>query len=106
MIDDRKIVFLIEEMLFFIFVLFYGKIEGMKEKGVYFMNNNKLLLVDGMVFLFWVFFVMVVYCNFMINESGVLMNGVNGFLKYLIIVVEIFQLIYVVCCWDMGSKMY
>lgn len=70
------------------------------------MNNNKLLLVDGMALLFRAFFATAVHRNFMINDSGVPTNGVNGFLKHLITAVETFQPTHVVCCWDMGSKTY
>ncbi|WP_286058399.1 5'-3' exonuclease [Bacillus mojavensis] len=68
--------------------------------------KNKLLLVDGMALLFRAFFATAVHRNFMINDSGVPTNGVNGFLKHLITAVEIFQPTHVVCCWDMGSKTY
>ncbi|MCY8490746.1 5'-3' exonuclease [Bacillus atrophaeus] len=68
--------------------------------------KKKLLLVDGMALLFRSFFATAVHRNFMINDSGVPTNGVNGFLKHLITAMERFQPTHVVCCWDMGSKTY
>ncbi|MCY7948075.1 5'-3' exonuclease [Bacillus atrophaeus] len=68
--------------------------------------KKKLVLVDGMALLFRSFFATAVHRNFMINDSGVPTNGVNGFLKHLITAMERFQPTHVVCCWDMGSKTY
>lgn len=69
------------------------------------MNNNKLLLVDGMALLFRAF------CHGRTSQLyDKWQRGADErrqrLLKHLITAVETFQPTHVVCCWDMGSKTY
>lgn len=70
------------------------------------MNNNKILLVDGMALLFRGFFATSFKGNYMINKNGIPTNGVFGLLKYLKNAIDTFSPTHVICCWDMGSKTF
>ncbi|WP_047985239.1 5'-3' exonuclease [Ornithinibacillus californiensis] len=70
------------------------------------MQQQSILLVDGMALLFRGFFATSYRGNFMRNENGVPTNGIYQFLRYLLDAVDKFQPTHVVCCWDMGSKTF
>ncbi|WP_341278797.1 5'-3' exonuclease H3TH domain-containing protein [Paenibacillus sp. FSL H8-0537] len=68
------------------------------------MNENKILIVDGMALLFRAFFAQS-YSPRRI-EDGTPTNAIYGFLQYLFDAINQFQPTHVVCCWDMGRKTF
>lgn len=74
------------------------------------MNNNSnrptFLLVDGMALLFRAFFATGMTGQFMYNSKGIPTNGIQGFLKHLLMAADHFQPKHVAVCWDMGSKTF
>jgi 5'-3' exonuclease len=72
------------------------------------MSNPKpsLLLVDGMALLFRAFYATAVTGQFMINSNGIPTNGIQGFMKHLMMAVSSFKPTHIVVCWDMGSKTF
>ncbi|WP_100331361.1 5'-3' exonuclease [Bacillus xiapuensis] len=71
------------------------------------MNKQEhLLLADGMALLFRAFFATAVSRQFMINSQGMPTNGVQGFMKHLLMAVEHVQPTHVAVCWDMGSQTF
>lgn len=70
------------------------------------MNEQRLLLVDGMALLFRAFFATAVRKQFMINSKGVPTNAVQGLLRHFLSALETSQPSHVAVCWDMGSKTF
>jgi 5'-3' exonuclease len=72
------------------------------------MSNPKpsLLLVDGMALLFRAFYATAVTGQFMINSNGIPTNGIQGFMKHLMMAVSSFKPTHIAVCWDMGSKTF
>jgi 5'-3' exonuclease len=69
-------------------------------------KDEHLLLIDGMALLFRSFFATAVTGQFMMNSKGVPTNGVQGFMKHLLMAVEHVNPTHVVVCWDMGSATF
>jgi 5'-3' exonuclease len=69
-------------------------------------SSGSVLLVDGMALLFRGFYATSSSGYIMRTENGVPINGVYGFLKYLLDAIQTFKPSHVVCCWDMGSKTF
>lgn len=65
-----------------------------------------LMLVDGMALLFRAFYATAVTGQFMINSNGTPTNGIQGFLKHLMMAVSSFKPSHLAVCWDMGSKTF
>ncbi|SEA99400.1 5'-3' exonuclease [Thalassobacillus cyri] len=70
------------------------------------MNQNKILLVDGMALLFRAFYATAMSNYYMINSKGVPTNAVYGFVKHLFMATKNYGPSHVVCCWDMGSTTF
>ncbi|HZG73989.1 MAG TPA: 5'-3' exonuclease H3TH domain-containing protein [Chondromyces sp.] len=71
------------------------------------MNKNEhLLLIDGMALLFRAFYATAVSGQFMINTKGLPTNGVQGFMKHLLLAVQHTNPTHVAVCWDMGSQTF
>ncbi|ACT00084.1 5'-3' exonuclease [Paenibacillus sp. JDR-2] len=68
------------------------------------MNENKILIVDGMALLFRAFFAQQYSARRM--ADGTPTNAIYGFMQYLFDAVNQFQPTHVACCWDMGSKTF
>ncbi|TYR96066.1 5'-3' exonuclease [Rossellomorea vietnamensis] len=69
-------------------------------------HNEHLLLIDGMALLFRSFFATAVSGQFMINSKGQPTNGVQGFMKHLLMAVEHIGPTHTAVCWDMGSSTF
>jgi 5'-3' exonuclease len=69
-------------------------------------HNEHLLLIDGMALLFRSFFATAVSGQFMINSKGQPTNGVQGFMKHLLMAVEHINPTHTAVCWDMGSATF
>ncbi|NHW37222.1 5'-3' exonuclease [Paenibacillus aceris] len=69
-------------------------------------SSGSVLLVDGMALLFRGYYATSSSGYIMRTETGVPINGVYGFLKYLLDAIQTFKPSHVVCCWDMGSKTF
>ncbi|MBE6184926.1 5'-3' exonuclease [Heyndrickxia ginsengihumi] len=65
-----------------------------------------LLLIDGMALLFRAFYSTAVTGQYMVNSKGMPTNGVQGFLRHLLIAIEQKQASHIAVCWDMGSKTF
>ncbi|AEH53291.1 5'-3' exonuclease [Heyndrickxia coagulans] len=65
-----------------------------------------LLLIDGMALLFRAFYATAVTGQFMVNSKGMPTNGVQGFLRHLLLAAENKKPTHVAVCWDMGSKTF
>lgn len=68
------------------------------------MNDNKILIVDGMALLFRAFFAQQYSARRL--ADGTPTNAIYGFMQYLFDAVNQFQPTHVACCWDMGSKTF
>jgi 5'-3' exonuclease len=69
-------------------------------------SSESVLLVDGMALLFRGYYATSSSGYIMRTDNGVPINGVYGFLKYLLDAIGTFKPTHVVCCWDMGSKTF
>ncbi|WP_064091398.1 5'-3' exonuclease [Rossellomorea aquimaris] len=69
-------------------------------------KNEHLLLIDGMALLFRSFFATAVTGQFMMNSKGLPTNGVQGFMKHLLMATEHVKPSHIMVCWDMGSKTF
>jgi 5'-3' exonuclease len=69
-------------------------------------KNEHLLLIDGMALLFRSFFATAMTGQFMMNSKGMPTNGVQGFMKHLLMAVEHINPTHVLVCWDMGSSTF
>ncbi|MGM7635318.1 5'-3' exonuclease [Bacillus sp. Hm123] len=71
------------------------------------MNKQEhILLIDGMALLFRAFYATAVSGQFMYNSKGVPTNGVQGFMKHLLLAVDHTSPTHVAVCWDMGSQTF
>ncbi|MFD1953679.1 5'-3' exonuclease H3TH domain-containing protein [Paenibacillus thailandensis] len=68
------------------------------------MNDNKILIVDGMALLFRAYFAQSYSSRRL--EDGTPTNAIYGFIQYLFDAVNTFNPTHVLCCWDMGSKTF
>lgn len=68
------------------------------------MNENKILVVDGMALLFRAYFAQQYSARRL--ADGTPTNAIYGFMQYLFDAVNQFQPTHVACCWDMGSKTF
>lgn len=68
------------------------------------MNENKVLVVDGMALLFRAYFAQSYSPRRL--DDGTPTNAIYGFLQYLFDAVNTFKPTHVLCCWDMGSKTF
>ncbi len=69
-------------------------------------KQKHLLLIDGMALLFRSFFATAISGQFMVNSKGLPTNGVQGFMKHLLMAVEHVKPTHVLVCWDMGSETF
>ncbi|MNQ93841.1 5'-3' exonuclease [compost metagenome] len=69
-------------------------------------SSESVLLVDGMALLFRGFYATSSSGYIMRTDHGVPINGVYGFLKYMLDAIDTFKPTHVVCCWDMGSTTF
>ncbi|WP_018660241.1 5'-3' exonuclease [Heyndrickxia acidiproducens] len=65
-----------------------------------------LLLVDGMALLFRAFYATAVTGQYMMNSKGMPTNGVQGFLRHLLLAAENKKASHIAVCWDMGKKTF
>lgn len=70
------------------------------------MNEQRLLLVDGMAILFRAYFATSFTGSIRRTSSGLPVNAVHGFVRYFMDAVNKFDPTHVICCWDMGSKTF
>lgn len=70
------------------------------------MNEQRLLLVDGMAILFRAYFATSFTGSIRRTSSGVPVNAVHGFVRYFMDAISKFDPTHVICCWDMGSKTF
>ncbi|MFT8316848.1 MAG: 5'-3' exonuclease [Sporolactobacillus sp.] len=70
------------------------------------MERSKLLLVDGMALLFRAFYATAPSGQFMINSKGMPTNGVQGFLRHLLLAINEVAPTHLAVCWDMGQKTF
>ncbi|MHA6485289.1 5'-3' exonuclease [Paenibacillus sp. strain BS8-2] len=70
------------------------------------MNNQKVLLVDGMAILFRAYFATSFTGSIRRTSSGLPVNAVHGFVRYFMDAITKFDPTHVICCWDMGSKTF
>ncbi|MCO7176744.1 5'-3' exonuclease H3TH domain-containing protein [Sporolactobacillus kofuensis] len=69
-------------------------------------NQSQLLLVDGMALLFRAFYATAPSGQFMFNDQGIPTNGVQGFLRHLLLALNNRKPTHVAVCWDMGAKTF
>nr|WP_255748109.1 5'-3' exonuclease [Sporolactobacillus sp. STSJ-5] len=69
-------------------------------------NQPQLLLVDGMALLFRAFYATAPTGQFMFNDQGIPTNGVQGFLRHLLMAIQSRKPTHLAVCWDMGSKTF
>ncbi|MCA1054576.1 5'-3' exonuclease [Rossellomorea aquimaris] len=69
-------------------------------------KNEHVLLIDGMALLFRSFFATAVTGQFMVNSKGLPTNGVQGFMKHLLMAVDHVNPTHILVCWDMGSQTF
>ncbi|GEB76135.1 5'-3' exonuclease [Sporolactobacillus inulinus] len=69
-------------------------------------QQSRLLLVDGMALLFRAFYATAPTGQFMFNTQGIPTNGVQGFLRHLLLAIENRKPTHIAVCWDMGSKTF
>ncbi|NIK76112.1 5'-3' exonuclease [Paenibacillus castaneae] len=70
------------------------------------MNEQRLLLVDGMAILFRAYFATSFGGSVRKTSAGVPVNAVHGFVRYFMDAINTFNPTHVVCCWDMGSTTF
>jgi 5'-3' exonuclease len=70
------------------------------------MVEPKVLLVDGMALLFRAYYASALSGYIQKTSYGLPTNAVNGFVRYLLDAVQIFDPSHVICCWDMGSTTF
>lgn len=68
------------------------------------MNENKILIVDGMALLFRAYFAQSYDARRM--ADGTPTNAIYGFMQYLFDAINQFNPTHVLCCWDLGSKTF
>ncbi|WP_051578048.1 5'-3' exonuclease [Sporolactobacillus terrae] len=77
-----------------------------KKRGVFLVQQSRLLLVGGMALLFRAFYATAPTGQFMFNAQGIPTNGVQGFLRHLLLAIENRKPTHIAVCWDMGSKTF
>lgn len=71
------------------------------------MNEKpKLMLVDGMALLFRAFYATAPSGQFMYNHEGIPTNGVQGFIRHLLLAIEKRKPTHVAVCWDTREKTF
>ncbi|SFF12637.1 5'-3' exonuclease, N-terminal resolvase-like domain [Paenibacillus algorifonticola] len=70
------------------------------------MNEQKLLLVDGMAILFRAYFATAYNGSIRRMSDGTPVNAVYGFVRYFMDAVKKFEPTHIICCWDMGSTTF
>ncbi|WP_424767267.1 5'-3' exonuclease [Paenibacillus sp. sgz302251] len=70
------------------------------------MNEQRLLLVDGMAILFRAYFATSFGGSIRRTSTGVPVNAVHGFVRYFMDAIKTFNPTHVACCWDMGSTTF
>ncbi|MFT8708639.1 MAG: 5'-3' exonuclease [Sporolactobacillus sp.] len=70
------------------------------------MPRHKLLVIDGMALLFRAFYATAPSGQYMFNEQGIPTNGVQGFLRHLLLAVQYIQPSHLAVCWDTGAKTF
>lgn len=70
------------------------------------MNEQRLLLIDGMAILFRAYFATSFGGSVRKTSAGVPVNAVHGFVRYFMDAVHTFNPTHVICCWDMGSTTF
>ncbi|MCI3919598.1 5'-3' exonuclease [Paenibacillus sp. TRM 82003] len=68
--------------------------------------SKKLLLVDGMAVLFRAYFASAYGGYVRKTKTGVPVNAIHGFCRYLFDVVRTYEPSHVAVCWDMSSKTF
>lgn len=68
--------------------------------------TSRVLLVDGMAFLFRAFYATSVHGRFLRNEEGIPTNAVQGYLRHVTEAAIASSANRVIVCWDMGSKTF
>jgi len=68
--------------------------------------SNSLLLVDGMAVLFRAYFASAYGGYVRKTKSGVPVNAIHGFVRYLTDAVRTYEPTHVAVCWDMSSKTF
>jgi 5'-3' exonuclease len=76
------------------------------KRGVFLSQQPQLLLVDGMALLFRAFYATAPTGQFMFNDQGTPTNGVQGFLRHLLLAIQNQKPTHIAVCWDMGSKTF
>ncbi|MFK7693685.1 5'-3' exonuclease H3TH domain-containing protein [Paenibacillus sp. HJGM_3] len=69
-------------------------------------KQPSVMLVDGMALLFRAYFASAYSGYIKRTSTGVPVNAVYGFVKYMLEAIETFGPTHVVCCWDMGSRTF
>lgn len=67
---------------------------------------NRVMLVDGMALLFRGFYATAYRGYIMKTSTGMPVNAIYGFTRYLFDAIKTFEPTHVACCWDMGSKTF
>lgn len=70
------------------------------------LNQNKVMIVDGMAVLFRAFYATSYTGYIRKTSAGLPTNAVYGFVQYLFDAINTFEPTHVICCWDMGSKTF
>ncbi|HZG83771.1 5'-3' exonuclease [Paenibacillus sp.] len=68
--------------------------------------SNSLLLVDGMAVLFRAYFASAYGGYVRKTKSGVPVNAIHGFVRYLFDAVRTYEPTHVAVCWDMSSRTF
>jgi 5'-3' exonuclease len=68
--------------------------------------NKSLLLIDGMAILFRAYFASAYGGYVRKTKSGVPVNAIHGFVRYLFDAVRTYEPTHVAVCWDMSSKTF
>lgn len=69
-------------------------------------KQPSVMLVDGMALLFRAYFASAYSGYIKRTSTGLPVNAVYGFVKYMLEAIETFGPTHVVCCWDMGSRTF
>lgn len=70
------------------------------------MQQEKLMIVDGMALLFRSFFQTAPSGRFMVNPHGVPTNAVQGMIRHLFTAAESYRPTHITVCWDMGKTTF
>jgi 5'-3' exonuclease len=75
-------------------------------RGECFIVNKSLLLVDGMAILFRAYFASAYGGYVRKTKSGVPVNAIHGFVRYVFDAVRTYEPTHVAVCWDMSSRTF